>query len=109
MNGSCAGGTGAFIDQMATLLGVTPTEMNEEAKKARAHLHHRFPLRRVRQDGRAAPAQPGRGARGCGALSIFMAVVNQTIAGLAQGRPIEGNVVYLGGPLTFMSELRALL
>ncbi len=68
MNGSCAGGTGAFIDQMATLLGVTPTEMNEEAKKARAHLHHRLPLRRIRQDGRAAPAQSGRGARGCGAL-----------------------------------------
>ena len=49
----------------------------------------------------------GAAQRGCGAPAIFMAVVNQTIAGLAQGRPIEGNVVYLGGPLTFMSELRA--
>ena len=107
MNGSCAGGTGAFIDQMATLLGVTPTEMNERGRTGAAHLHHRLALRRVRQDGHAAPAQSGRGAQADVARSIFMAVVNQTIAGLAQGRPIEGSVVYLGGPLTFMSELRA--
>lgn len=106
MNGSCAGGTGAFIDQMATLLGVTPTEMNEEAKKAqrtytiasRCGVFAKTDVQPLLNQG-AARADVAR--------SIFMAVVNQTIAGLAQGRPIEGNVVYLGGPLTFMSELRA--
>ena len=106
MNGSCAGGTGAFIDQMATLLGVTPTEMNEEAKKAertytiasRCGVFAKTDVQPLLNQG-AARADLAR--------SIFMAVVNQTIAGLAQGRPIEGNVVYLGGPLTFMSELRA--
>ncbi len=104
MNGSCAGGTGAFIDQMATLLGVTPTEMNEEAKKAqrtytiasRCGVFAKTDVQPLLNQG-AARADVAR--------SIFMAVVNQTIAGLAQGRPIEGNVVYLGGPLTFMSEL----
>ena len=106
MNGSCAGGTGAFIDQMATLLGVTPTEMNEEAKKAqrtytiasRCGVFAKTDVQPLLNQG-AARADVAR--------SIFMAVVNQTIAGLAQGRPIEGSVVYLGGPLTFMSELRA--
>ena len=106
MNGSCAGGTGAFIDQMATLLGVTPTEMNEEAKKAqrtytiasRCGVFAKTDVQPLLNQG-AARADVAR--------SIFMAVVNQTIAGLAQGRPIEGKVVYLGGPLTFMSELRA--
>ena len=106
MNGSCAGGTGAFIDQMATLLGVTPTEMNEEAKRRSA------PTPSPRAAGVFAktdvqPLLNQGAARADVARSIFMAVVNQTIAGLAQGRPIEGSVVYLGGPLTFMSELRA--
>ncbi len=106
MNGSCAGGTGAFIDQMATLLAITPTEMNEEAKKAertytiasRCGVFAKTDVQPLINQG-AARADVAR--------SIFMAVVNQTIAGLAQGRPIEGKVVYLGGPLTFMSELRA--
>ena len=107
MNGSCAGGTGAFIDQMATLLGVTPTEMNEAAEKAertytiasRCGVFAKTDVQPLLNQG-AAQARMWR-------ARIFMAVVNQTIAGLAQGRPIEGNVVYLGGPLTFMSELRA--
>ncbi len=106
MNGSCAGGTGAFIDQMATLLGITPTAMNEEARKAertytiasRCGVFAKTDVQPLLNQG----AQRADVAR-----SIFMAVVNQTIGGLAQGRPIAGNVVYLGGPLTFMSELRA--
>ena len=106
MNGSCAGGTGAFIDQMATLLAISPTQMNEEAAKAertytiasRCGVFAKTDVQPLLNQG-AKRADVSR--------SIFMAVVNQTIAGLAQGRPIEGNVVYLGGPLTFMSELRA--
>ncbi|MBR3795134.1 MAG: 2-hydroxyacyl-CoA dehydratase [Clostridia bacterium] len=106
MNGSCAGGTGAFIDQMATLLGITPAEMNEEARKAertytiasRCGVFAKTDVQPLLNQG----AQRADIAR-----SIFMAVVNQTIGGLAQGRPIEGNVIYLGGPLTFMSELRS--
>ena len=106
MNGSCAGGTGAFIDQMATLLAISPTEMNEEAAKAeRTYIIASRCGVFAKTD-----VQPllNQGARRADvARSIFMAVVNQTIAGLAQGRPIEGKVVYLGGPLTFMSQLRA--
>ena len=106
MNGSCAGGTGAFIDQMATLLGVSPEQMNKEASHAqriytiasRCGVFAKTDIQPLLNQGAAHPDV---------ARSIFMAVVNQTIAGLAQGRPIEGNVVYLGGPLTFMSELRA--
>ena len=70
MNGSCAGGTGAFIDQMATLLGVTPTEMNEEAKKAQRTYTIASRCGVFAKDGRAAPAQSGRGARGRGALHL---------------------------------------
>ncbi|MBQ8617333.1 MAG: 2-hydroxyacyl-CoA dehydratase [Clostridia bacterium] len=106
MNGSCAGGTGAFIDQMATLLAITPTEMNEEAAKA----ERTYTIASRCGVFAKTDVQPllNQGAKRADvARSIFMAVVNQTIAGLAQGRPIEGNVVYLGGPLTFMSELRA--
>ena len=107
MNGSCAGGTGAFIDQMATLLDVTP-DGDERSWPNRPSAPIPSPP--------AAAYSPRRTSSPCSirarrdadvARSIFMAVVNQTIAGLAQGRPIEGNVVYLGGPLTFMSELRA--
>ncbi len=106
MNGSCAGGTGAFIDQMATLLGIAAGDMNEEAKKAqrtytiasRCGVFAKTDVQPLLNQG-AARADVAR--------SIFMAVVNQTIGGLAQGRPIQGHVVYLGGPLTFMSELRA--
>ena len=106
MNGSCAGGTGAFIDQMATLLAITPAQMNEEAAKA----ERTYTIASRCGVFAKTDVQPllNQGARRADvARSIFMAVVNQTIAGLAQGRPIEGNVVYLGGPLTFMSELRA--
>ena len=106
MNGSCAGGTGAFIDQMATLLGITPTQMNEEA----AHAERTYTIASRCGVFAKTDVQPllNQGAKRADvARSIFMAVVNQTIGGLAQGRPIAGNVVYLGGPLTFMSELRA--
>ena len=106
MNGSCAGGTGAFIDQMATLLAITPSQMNEEAAKA----ERTYTIASRCGVFAKTDVQPllNQGAKRTDvARSIFMAVVNQTIGGLAQGRPIEGNVVYLGGPLTFMSELRA--
>ena len=106
MNGSCAGGTGAFIDQMATLLAITPTQMNEEALRA----ERTYTIASRCGVFAKTDVQPllNQGAKRADvARSIFMAVVNQTIAGLAQGRPIEGNVVYLGGPLTFLSELRA--
>ncbi len=105
MNGSCAGGTGAFIDQMATLLQLTPSEMNDLA----AHQTKIYPIASRCGVFAKTDIQPllNQGARKedvC--ASIFGAVVNQTIAGLAQGREIEGNIVYLGGPLTFFSELR---
>ncbi len=105
MNGSCAGGTGAFIDQMATLLNITPDEMNEYAKE-----HTRLYTIASRCGVFAkSDIQPlinqGADKRDISA-SIFHAVVNQTIGGLAQGRAIKGHVLYLGGPLTFMSELR---
>ena len=106
MNGSCAGGTGAFIDQMSTLLGITPTQMNDEAR----HAQHTYTVASRCGVFAKTDIQPliNQGAKRADiARSIFKAVVNQTIGGLAQGRPIEGNVVYLGGPLTFMSELRA--
>ena len=107
MNGSCAGGTGAFIDQMATLLKLTPTEMNEYASK-----HERIYTIASRCGVFAkSDVQPllNQGANKYDiSASIFDAVVNQTIGGLAQGRPIEGNVVYLGGPLTFFPTLRDL-
>ena len=106
MNGSCAGGTGAFIDQMATLLGITPTQMNEEAKNAE-RTYTIASRCGVFAKTDVQPLLNQSAKRADVARSIFMAVVNQTIGGLAQGRPIEGNVVYLGGPLTFMSELRA--
>ena len=105
MNGSCAGGTGAFIDQMASLLGVDPLEMNELAKS------HEKIYSIASRCGVFAKSdiQPllNQGARKNDiAASIFTAVVNQTVAGLSQGRKIEGNVVYLGGPLYFLSQLR---
>lgn len=106
MNGSCAGGTGAFIDQMATLLAVTPDELNELS-----HSCEKIYTIASRCGVFAkSDIQPliNQGARREDiAASIFSAVVNQTIAGLAQGRPITGKIVYLGGPLTFMDGLRA--
>lgn len=105
MNGSCAGGTGAFIDQMATLLHVSPTELNEIAGQSqktysiasRCGVFAKSDIQALLNQG----AQKNDISK-----SIFIAVVNQTIAGLAQGREIGGKVVYLGGPLTFFSELR---
>ena len=105
MNGTCAGGTGAFIDQMATLLNVDLRDLDELAKQ------HEKTYTIASRCGVFAKSdiQPllNQGARKSDiAESIFNAVVSQTVAGLAQGREIEGQIVYLGGPLTFMSELR---
>lgn len=106
MNGSCAGGTGAFIDQMATLLGITPDEMEIQARDyekiyviaSRCGVFAKSDIQPLLNQGARIPDI---------AASIFYAVVNQTVAGLAQGRQIKGNVLYLGGPLTFHSQLRA--
>ncbi len=105
MNGSCAGGTGAFIDQMATLLGVTVPEMDKmslEAEKV-------YPIASRCGVFAKSDIQPllNQGAKRediC--ASIFQAVVNQTVSGLAQGRTIEGKVLFLGGPLSFLKGLR---
>ena len=106
MNGSCAGGTGAFIDQMATLLKMDAAAMDEAARKAektytiasRCGVFAKSDVQPlINQGGRTEDI----------AASIYQAVVDQTIAGLAQGRPIQGNVLYLGGPLTFSGCLRA--
>ena len=106
MNGSCAGGTGAFIDQMATLLNVPLEEMNTLA----GQYEKIYTIASRCGVFAKSDIQPllNQGARKTDvAASIFAAVANQTIAGLAQGRPIKGKVLYLGGPLTFLSELRA--
>lgn len=105
MNGSCAGGTGAFMDQMATLLNVPIEQLNGLAEK------HEKTYTIASRCGVFAKTdiQPllNQGAKKEDvAASIFMAVVNQTIAGLAQGREIKGKIVYLGGPLTFIPQLR---
>ncbi len=105
MNGTCAGGTGAFIDQMATLLNVPLEEMDELAKG----YEKTYTIASRCGVFAKTDIQPllNQGARKADiAESIFRSVVSQTVAGLAQGREIEGQVVYLGGPLTFMSELR---
>lgn len=106
MNGTCAGGTGAFIDQMAALMRVTPDELGELAEK------HEKVYAIASRCGVFAKSdvQPllNQGARKEDvAEGILRAVANQTVAGLAQGRRITGNVVYLGGPLTFLPRLRA--
>lgn len=105
MNGSCAGGTGAFIDQMAILLRTDASGLNDLSK------YHRtiYPIASRCGVFAKSDVQPllNEGARKEDiAASIFQAVVNQTISGLAQGRPIKGNVAFLGGPLFFLSELR---
>ena len=107
MNGTCAGGTGAFIDQMATLLNVSADEMNALAEK-HEKLYSVASRCGVFAKSDIQPLLNQGARREDVAASIFAAVVNQTIAGLAQGREIEGNVVYLGGPLTFLPELRKL-
>ncbi len=106
MNGTCAGGTGAFIDQMATLLQMTPDEMNEAALGAtdvcqiasRCGVFAKSDIQPLLNQG----VEKNNIAAG-----IFHAVVCQTVGGLAQGRRITGNVLYLGGPLTFLPALRA--
>ena len=105
MNGSCAGGTGAFIDQMAGLLGVTPDDMNDLALKA----EKTYPIASRCGVFAKSDIQPllNQGARKEDiSASIFQAVVDQTVSGLAQGRKIAGKVLFLGGPLTYLSALR---
>ncbi len=106
MNGTCAGGTGAFIDQMASLLHTDAAGLNELASRhttlypiaSRCGVFAKSDLQPLLNEGAAHTDL---------AASIFSAVVNQTISGLACGRPIRGRVVFLGGPLFFLSELRA--
>ncbi len=105
MNGSCAGGTGAFIDQMASLLEISPLEMNE-ISKGKEKVYSIASRCGVFAKSDIQPLLNQGAAKKDIAASIFEAVVNQTVAGLAQGRKIEGKVVYLGGPLYFLSELR---
>ena len=105
MNGTCAGGTGAFIDQMAGLLKTDANGVNELAKGYETI----YPIASRCGVFAKTDVQPliNEGARKEDiAASIFQAVVNQTIAGLASGRKITGNIAFLGGPLFFMSELR---
>ena len=105
MNGTCAGGTGAFIDQMATLLDVETPEVNELAKNYKKI----YPIASRCGVFAKSDIQPllNQGATHEDiAISIYQAIVNQTIAGLSQGRKIRGRVAFLGGPLTFASELR---
>jgi len=105
MNGTCAGGTGSFIDQMATLLNVGQDELDGLAKEAT----QTYTIASRCGVFAKSDVQPlvNQGAKKSDiVLSIFYSVVNQTITGLAQGRPIKGNVVYLGGPLTFLPQLR---
>ena len=105
MNGSCAGGTGAFIDQMATLMNVTVNELDELS------LNHEkiYPIASrcgvfAKSDIQPILNQGGR--KEDVAASIFQAVVDQTVAGLTQGRELKGKIVFLGGPLTFLKGLR---
>ena len=105
MNGVCAGGTGAFIDQMSALLRIDAMELNELAKDynmiypiaARCGVFAKTDIQPLLNEGVA---------RENIAISIFQAIVIQTITGLACGRPIKGRVAFLGGPLFFLSELR---
>ena len=105
MNGSCAGGTGAFIDQMATLLNITVQEMDEYALRAEKI----YPIASRCGVFAKSDIQPliNQGARKEDiSASIFQAVVDQTVSGLAQGRRIKGKVLFLGGPLYFLNGLR---
>lgn len=105
MNGTCAGGTGAFIDQMAILLKTDATGLNELAKKhttiypiaARCGVFAKTDIQPLLNEGAAKEDI---------AASVFQSVVNQTISGLACGRKITGKVAFLGGPLNYLSELR---
>ena len=105
MNGVCAGGTGSFIDQMASLLQTDATGLNEYAKNykalysiaARCGVFAKTDIQPLINDGASKEDL---------SASIFQAVVNQTISGLACGKPIRGHVAFLGGPLHFLSELK---
>ncbi|MCX8130994.1 MAG: 2-hydroxyacyl-CoA dehydratase [Clostridia bacterium] len=105
MNGTCAGGTGAFIDQMAALLQTDASGLNELAKgykmiypiAARCGVFAKTDIQPLLNEGAAKEDI---------AASVFQSVVNQTISGLACGKPIRGNVAFLGGPLNYLSELR---
>lgn len=105
MNGICAGGTGSFIDQMASLLKTDASGLNEYAKDyqaiypiaARCGVFAKTDVQPLINEGATKPDL---------AASIFQAVVNQTISGLACGKPIRGNVAFLGGPLHFLTELK---
>ena len=105
MNGSCAGGTGAFIDQMATLMNVTVGELDALSLK-----HEKiYPIASrcgvfAKSDIQPILNQGGR--KEDVAASIFQAVVDQTVAGLTQGRELKGKIVFLGGPLHFLMGLR---
>ncbi|MDY4928294.1 acyl-CoA dehydratase activase-related protein [Clostridium fessum] len=106
MNGICAGGTGSFIDQMASLLQTDASGLNEYAKNYKAI----YPIAARCGVFAKTDIQPliNEGAtKEDLSASIFQAVVNQTISGLACGKPIRGNVAFLGGPLHFLPELRA--
>ncbi len=105
MNGSCAGGTGAFIDQMSTLLNVDVTDMSDLASQHQK-LYSIASRCGVFAKTDVQPLLNQGASKADVAASIYKAVVNQTIGGLAQGRDIKGKVAYLGGPLTFMPELR---
>ena len=105
MNGTCAGGTGAFLDQMASLLDTDTAGLNELAKNYSTI----YPIASRCGVFAKTDVQPliNEGAEKSDiAASIFQAVVNQTISGLACGRPIRGTVAFLGGPLNYLSELR---
>ncbi|MGN0243927.1 MAG: acyl-CoA dehydratase activase-related protein [Lachnospiraceae bacterium] len=105
MNGVCAGGTGSFIDQMASLLQTDAAGLNEYAKNydtiypiaARCGVFAKTDVQPLINEGASKENL---------AASIFQAVVNQTISGLACGKPIRGNVAFLGGPLHFLTELK---
>ncbi len=105
MNGICAGGTGSFIDQMASLLQTDASGLNEYAKHykalyaiaARCGVFAKTDIQPLINEGATKEDL---------SASIFQAVVNQTISGLACGKPIRGHVAFLGGPLHFLSELR---
>ena len=105
MNGTCAGGTGAFLDQMASLLDTDTAGLNELAKDYTTI----YPIASRCGVFAKTDVQPliNEGAEKSDiAASIFQAVVNQTISGLACGRPIRGTVAFLGGPLNYLPELR---
>jgi len=105
MNGICAGGTGSFIDQMASLLQTDALGLNDLAKDykviypiaARCGVFAKSDIQPLINEGAAKSDL---------AVSIFQAIVHQTISGLACGKPIRGRVAFLGGPLTFLPELR---